>query len=206
MPRGGARANSGPPPDPNALRRERPSDKETWRTLPAEGRQGDPPAWPLLADLKLMAALQAAEDQRIVVSALLEGGEAPKGTAAKLAKLDQQVAELTTRIRLSEEREAVLWDTLWHTPQAVAWDDLQYTREVALYVRLQIAAEFGDLDAGKESRQWSNLLGLNPNALLRNRWRIVPAVAAAPATTPTTRKSTRSTKARALKLIDGGAA
>jgi hypothetical protein len=48
MPKGGARAVSGPPPDPNALRRNRPSDKAGWTTLPAEGRQGGPPAWPLV--------------------------------------------------------------------------------------------------------------------------------------------------------------
>lgn len=47
MPKGGARAVSGPPPDPNALRRNRPQDKAGWTTLPAEGRQGGPPVWPL---------------------------------------------------------------------------------------------------------------------------------------------------------------
>jgi hypothetical protein len=47
MPSGGARPNSGPPPDPQALRRDRPSDAATWIHLPAAGRQGDPPAFPL---------------------------------------------------------------------------------------------------------------------------------------------------------------
>lgn len=44
MTSGGARAHSGPAPDPNALRRER--DKAGWTTLPAE-RTGPAPAWPL---------------------------------------------------------------------------------------------------------------------------------------------------------------
>ncbi|MFB4320661.1 hypothetical protein [Actinomadura sp. 21ATH] len=44
MPKGG-HARSGPPPDPNALRRER--DKGDWVLLPAAGRQGDAPVWPL---------------------------------------------------------------------------------------------------------------------------------------------------------------
>jgi hypothetical protein len=48
MPKGGARAVSGPPPDPNALRRNRPSDQAGWTTLPAEGRPGGPPVWPLM--------------------------------------------------------------------------------------------------------------------------------------------------------------
>lgn len=43
---GGARTRSGPAPDPMALRRDRRDDAE-WTTLPAEGRAGDPPAWPL---------------------------------------------------------------------------------------------------------------------------------------------------------------
>jgi hypothetical protein len=46
MPSGGARARSGPPPDPNALRRDRKSDAG-WTVLPAGGREGDAPAWPL---------------------------------------------------------------------------------------------------------------------------------------------------------------
>jgi hypothetical protein len=46
MPSGGARARSGPAPDPNALRRDRKDDGE-WRKLPASGRGGDVPEWPL---------------------------------------------------------------------------------------------------------------------------------------------------------------
>ena len=42
---GGARAHSGPPPDPNALRRDRKNDAG-WTTLPRE-RPDPPPAWPL---------------------------------------------------------------------------------------------------------------------------------------------------------------
>lgn len=45
MTSGGARARSGPPPDPTALRRDR--DAGEWTVLPAEGRPGDPPEWPM---------------------------------------------------------------------------------------------------------------------------------------------------------------
>lgn len=45
MPSGG-HANSGPAPDPNALRNER-SDVLGWKVLDVNGRPGDPPAWPL---------------------------------------------------------------------------------------------------------------------------------------------------------------
>lgn len=46
MPSGGARARSGPAPDPNALRRDR-KDDAAWVTLPAEGYRGAVPAFPL---------------------------------------------------------------------------------------------------------------------------------------------------------------
>jgi hypothetical protein len=45
MPKGGARTRSGPAPDPTALRRER--DAGEWTILPAEGREGATPDWPL---------------------------------------------------------------------------------------------------------------------------------------------------------------
>lgn len=45
MAKGGARARSGPAPDPEALRRER--DAGEWTILPAEGREGATPDWPL---------------------------------------------------------------------------------------------------------------------------------------------------------------
>lgn len=47
MSTGGARARSGPAPDPNALRRDRKSDAAGWSTLPAEGFTGAVPDWPL---------------------------------------------------------------------------------------------------------------------------------------------------------------
>ncbi|MGW5556867.1 hypothetical protein ACWER9_06545 [Micromonospora sp. NPDC003944] len=43
---GGARARSGPAPDPEALRRERGTDPG-WHVLPATGRPDPPPEWPL---------------------------------------------------------------------------------------------------------------------------------------------------------------
>jgi hypothetical protein len=45
MAKGGARARSGPAPDPTAFRREK--DAGDWTILPAEGRQGATPDWPL---------------------------------------------------------------------------------------------------------------------------------------------------------------
>lgn len=47
MPKGGARSRSGPPPDPNALRRARKDDQAGWTVLPSEGRDAPAPEWPL---------------------------------------------------------------------------------------------------------------------------------------------------------------
>ena len=46
MASGGARARSGPAPDPNALRRDRKDDAAGWSSLPV-GREGDVPEFPL---------------------------------------------------------------------------------------------------------------------------------------------------------------
>jgi hypothetical protein len=59
MSSGGARARSGPPADPNALSRDRKSDVG-FTVLPASGRVGDPPAWPLTEASPREAVLWAA--------------------------------------------------------------------------------------------------------------------------------------------------
>lgn len=46
MTAGGARGRSGPPPDPNALRRDRKADQASWITLP-KSRLAPAPDWPL---------------------------------------------------------------------------------------------------------------------------------------------------------------
>lgn len=63
MPSGGPRARSGPPPDPTALRRERGTDSP-WTHLPAAGRQGEPPTWPLSRQVAREKVLWAREWRR----------------------------------------------------------------------------------------------------------------------------------------------
>lgn len=79
----------------------------------------------------------------------------------------------------SKERELEVWAQIWRTPQAAAWITLGWTFDIALYVRWQVAASDNDdaslneaLKAGNEARQWSDRLGLNPTAMLKNRWRV----------------------------------
>lgn len=65
MPSGGARTRSGPPPDPDALRRDRKTDGD-WIVLPAEGRRGAAPRWPLtVADDDALAEREAAVWRRL---------------------------------------------------------------------------------------------------------------------------------------------
>ena len=56
MASGGARYRSGPPADPNALRRDRKDDAE-WVTLPSEGFTGVVPSFPLASALTVEVEL-----------------------------------------------------------------------------------------------------------------------------------------------------
>ena len=113
MPKGGARVNSGPPPDPNALRRDRPTDTRGdatgWLRLSAEGRAGDPPEWPLSKALKREVALWEREWKRpqavaweklgleievAVYIRTLVGAEAHDATASTRTLLRQQMDSL----------------------------------------------------------------------------------------------------------------
>ena len=112
MASGGARAQSGPPPNPNALRRDRKQDQAGWSTLPAEGRTGPPPEWPLTEvrprewDLwrTLWARPQAVMWERLgldlevalFVRTLAEAEEPePRADAAKLTKQYMESLGLT---------------------------------------------------------------------------------------------------------------
>lgn len=59
----GGHGRGGPPPDPMALRRDR-GDDRGWMHLPAAGRQGDPPPWPLSRAPRRELDLWAAEWRR----------------------------------------------------------------------------------------------------------------------------------------------
>ena len=105
MPKGGARTRSGPAPDPNALRRDH--DANEWIMLPAAGRTGRAPAWPLSKVsrrentlwLKYWRLPQAVEWERqnqqvevaLYVRRLVEA-EVP-GSIAALSTLVRQLAD-----------------------------------------------------------------------------------------------------------------
>jgi hypothetical protein len=102
-------------------------------------------------------------------------GNAPAWPLAKWrdlekAKLPEERDEGTARVL--DARELVIWRQIWKTPQACQWDKLGWKHDVALYVRMMVGAEQGNMRAASEARQWSDRLGLTQMAMLRNRWRI----------------------------------
>lgn len=91
----------------------------------------------------------------------------------------------------ASKREREVWQTIWRTPQAQAWSLLGWRHDIAIYVRYLVRAEGGDLKSATEARQWSDRLGLNPTAMLKNRWRVRPDEVAAQRETKTATKTKR---------------
>lgn len=170
-------AGMGPPPKPPGERVRR-NATIAMTSLPAEGRQGDPPAWPLLPDIVLktrceLAAAKAEELRDQINEADAEGK--PTGLIEhRLDKALERLAILEAQVAQQRELEDSLWLDLWKLPQACEWERLGWLRDVAQYVRHKVMAELGELDAAKEARQWSDRLGLSPMAMLRLRWQIAP--------------------------------
>lgn len=106
------------------------------------------------------------------------------------------------------DRDAEVWHQIWRTPQAAAWIQLGWTIDVAMYVSFVVSAFHEDTDlapslkSAAEARQWSDRLGLNPAAMLRNRWRVrVDEV-----DEKRTEKSAPAGKSRRLKVVDDAVA
>lgn len=83
----------GPPPDPEALRRERNTD-EGWHVLPITGRAGDPPAWPLTS----------ATDRELTHWVRL--WKTPQATRWEILGQAVQVAMYVRRLVAAEEPDA----------------------------------------------------------------------------------------------------
>lgn len=190
----------GPPPKhPSQRRRTNPAIALTQ--LPAEGRRGNTPEWPLIPDVTLtvrrdlaLAKLEQLQADRADLEA--EG----RSTGMVERRIDQALAAATIAERQLEAQaglEAKLWTDLWHTPMAVQWDALDWTRDVAQYVRHKVLGELGELEHAKEARLWSDHLGLNPLALLRLRWEVVADEVAE------ARNAKTRAPARRLMAVDG---
>jgi hypothetical protein len=141
-------------------------------TLPAAGRKGDCPAWPLPDDV-VAEATRGHLDRKVEELQDQARDATGRAAAAVEKKLDaalRQMSVLEAQITAQREMESALWVELWATPQAAQWEVLGWFRDVAQYVRHKVRGELGSLDDAKEARQWSDRLGLNPLAMLRLRW------------------------------------
>lgn len=138
--------------------------------LPAAGRSGPIPVWPLKPNPFMVAELESARDRVIELQLELEAavdGPARGRVQRRLSEKQLAVATLELRLEQAADEEVALWDWLWRTPVSTVWESSFASREVAQYVRWKVAAEQGDLRAASEARQLSDRLGLNPLALVR---------------------------------------
>lgn len=171
-------AGMGPAPkDPST--RSRRNATLPMTKLPAAGRGANKraPNWPLPADVALQTRLRLAKESAERLTAELEeceDGRTRRRLERELLASQSDVSLLTAQEKQQKRLEAEVWRGLWRTPQAVMWERLGWTRDVAQYARLLVRADLGDLNAGKEARQWSDRLGLNPMAMLRLRWEVEP--------------------------------
>lgn len=163
----------GPAPNTNSRRR---NATLPMTLLPATGRAGDTPRWPLLNDVAMTARCDSARRLRDELEMqLLEPELTGRRRTSVQKKYDAALTEaniLQKKLEAQQGVEAELWGDLWRLPQAVMWERLGWIREVAQYVRWKVQAEMGDLDASKESRMLADRLGLNPLAMLRLRWEV----------------------------------
>lgn len=168
MPRGG------PAPKPEGQRRRRNASPSTVK-LPKAGRAGRAPKWPMIEDIVTRAKHDLAETRLAAAEFALQEAMPAQRPAlqVKVDRLEETLAILAARLKHQRRLEAALWRDLWKLPQAVEWERLGWTREVGQYVRWKVLAELGELDAGKEARQYADRIGLSPMSLLRLRWEIV---------------------------------
>lgn len=165
----------GPAPKHPSTVARRNNPKAGFRSLPAGGRTGVAPAWPLQVDVALMAELEFHRDRVAGLQVELEAAEDGRSRGRVRRALDKaqmEAGRLEFVVAQAPDAEVALWEELWSTPQAIIWEESYAHREVAQYVRWKIRGEQGDLRASAEARQLSDRLGLNPLALMRLRTEI----------------------------------
>ena len=196
----------GPPPKP-ANQRARRNATVAMTQLPAEGRQGPAPVWPLPADVRLTALVKSLRDEVRRADAAVEDAATRKeltAAQARSTKAHRVLDVAVVTLRESGKHERSIWADLWSLPQAVVWERTGWTREVAQYARFKAQAELGDLDAAKEARQHADRLGLSPMAMLRLRWEVVAPEVGQQAGTAAAATGTGGARER-FAVLDGGA-
>jgi len=167
-------AGRGPSPSPDPVRR---NARTSGVILPAGGRQGETPAWPLPDDVMLTARLDVLRAEQAQMERLLDDDPDPREANRIRHRLGQNVEKVAlaeAMVQAAGKAEREVWDELWRTPHAVAWERMRWTREVAQYARWKAKGELGDLEASKEARMLADRLGLTPKAMQDLRWQIAP--------------------------------
>lgn len=147
MTKGGARNRSGPQKDPNSGRSDRLGFSLT--ALPAEGYDGDAPAFPL----RPMTVYETVIDDEGI-------------------KRRYPDDEATEAVR---EREAELWEWAWQLPQAAAWARESWRwHTVAMWVRTAVVCEGPDAQAADKNslHRFADQIGMTPAGLRENGWAI----------------------------------
>ena len=194
-------------PTPKAGERARRNATIAFTKLPAGGREGKTPRWPLPPNLRLSSGLRAAMDRKGRLEAQAELDTTP-ALERQITVLEERIALLEDQIKASARAERTMWRELWTTPQAAEWERLGWMRTVAQFARWQVLGELGDMDASKEARQIADRLGLTPLAMLRLRWTIEqedPGHGAGSARRGPTAPSGARSRYRHLQVVSPGA-
>lgn len=159
----------GPAPKHPSVRARRNDPKKDFTSLPAKGRSGKAPAWPLQPDVRMTAEHQLCLDRIASLQVQVEGAEdgRTKGRLRRnLAAAELTAATLALQIEQSTDAERDLWVELWSTPQATMWEaSTAFARMLAQFVRWNVKAEQGDLKAAAEARARYKDFGLTPSTL-----------------------------------------
>jgi hypothetical protein len=202
--RGGARVRSGPPANPDALRRER--DGKEWTHLPAAGRKGEPPEWPLPPDVTLQAQLESLREQEAQHQEDWgqASGKAAVGIGKKLTAVAEKIAVMEQRIAIGTAQETSMWERLWRTPQALVWEADGMADIAALYVRTYIEASQVGAPSAKVAlaKQLAESLLLTTAALHAARFVIDPDADDVPPARTMAGRGTGAARRGGLKVVD----
>lgn len=174
----GGHAASGPLKDPNSLKSMRTGYSPA--TLPSEGYAGEIPPFPL--------------PPVRVFEVFFEEGK-------RRREFDEEATELRA------DREMVLWDWAWHTPQAAAWIGQAWRwHSVAMWARTAALCESADASAADKNslHRFADQIGLSPAGLQYNGWKVAAnqlAEREKPAEKPVARPASARDR---LKALDGG--
>lgn len=161
-------AGAGPPPKPNAIRR---NVRPGMVRLPSGGWTGRLPKWPLPDNPRLTARIQLLADEiEVLEQRELDDDGLSRTDATKLTRTRERLAIAEVERDIIAVTEKALWRQVWRTPQACEWSRLKWDRDVAQYVRHKAAAEIGSIEDSREARLRGEALGLTPKGMRGLMW------------------------------------